>query len=345
MSEFNFVGKSYDAQITKHDPNAPLVYGKVWETASKQLVAELIWRYADQDENRPKCTVPCIFWQEGAKQVGTSRDNWNIHCRKNLFALHVRNAICAEVGLPPVEIKEQEIKQEAPKAYKKPVQTPTPVQQTSQVQTAPVQNAKVQELLNSRVQLRGDQKAQQQNAQASETTTIMPSVEIFTDGACSGNPGPGGWGVILRMGNHKKELSGGEASTTNNRMELLAGVEALKALKKPCDVVLTSDSKYLVKGATEWLNGWLKNGWKNSKGDPVANQELWEEIIPLLKTHHVKFNWVKGHAGHKENERCDELARKAIDQLRQQQATQYEEVYPDDVDYLPEYDDYPEEEG
>lgn len=345
MSEFNFVSKSYDAQITKLQEDAPVAYGKVWETASKQLVAELIWRYADQDKNRPKCTVPGIFWQQAARQVGTTHDNWNIKNRKNLFALYVRNAICADVGLQPIEIKEQEVKQQAPKAYKKQVQTQqtvqTTVQQAPQAQTVPAQNSKVQELLNSRVQLRGNAQAQQATAQAPETAT-MPSVEIFTDGACSGNPGPGGWGVILRMGSHEKELSGGEPSTTNNHMELRAGVEALKALKKPCNVVLTSDSKYLVQGATEWLAGWIKKGWKNSKGEPVANKELWEELIPLLKTHNVKFNWVKGHAGHPENERCDGLARKAIDQLRQQQTTQQDEVYPDDVDYLPDDDFYEE---
>lgn len=353
MAEFNFVGKVYDAQITKIQEDVPVAYGKVWEVTSQQLVAELIWRYGDQDVNRKACPVPGIFWQQAARQVGTTHDNWNIKNRKNLFALYVRNAICADVGLQPIEIKEQEVKQQAPKAYKKATpaqqpQTPVSVQQTPQ-QTAPVQNTKVQELLNSRVQLRGDVQAQQQQAaQAPETATI-PSVEIFTDGACSGNPGPGGWGVILRMGNHEKELSGGEPSTTNNCMELRAGVEALKALKKPCNVVLTSDSKYLVQGATEWLAGWIKKGWKNSKGEPVANKELWEELIPLLKKHSVKFNWVKGHAGHPENERCDELARKSIDQLRQQQVNQMGDdpnlydYLPDDDESFPEYD--PGEEG
>lgn len=351
MAEFNFVGKVYDAQITKLQEDAPVAYGKVWEKASTQLVAELIWRYADQDAQRKACAVPGIFWQEGAKVVGTTHDNWNIKNRKNLFALYVRNAICAKVGLQPVQIKEQEVPNQAPKAYKKPEQPQQTVQASvQQVPKATAQNSKVQELLNSRVQLRGNVQVQQQQAAPATKTTVVPSVEIFTDGACSGNPGPGGWGVILRMGNHERELNGGEPSTTNNCMELKAGVEALRALKKPCNVVLTSDSKYLVQGATEWLVGWIKKGWKNSKGDPVANQELWEEIIPLLKTHNVQFKWVKGHNGHPENERCDELARKAIDQLRQQQQQiQMEDdpnlydFLPDDDESFPEYD--PEEEG
>jgi ribonuclease HI len=138
-------------------------------------------------------------------------------------------------------------------------------------------------------------------------------VEIFCDGACSGNPGPGGYGAILRYGWHEKELSGAEAETTNNRMELSGAITALESLKRPCSVVLTSDSQYLVKGMTEWLDGWVKKGWKNSKKEPVLNQDLWERLLDLAKIHRIEWVWVRGHDGHPENERCDDLARKAIE--------------------------------
>lgn len=137
----------------------------------------------------------------------------------------------------------------------------------------------------------------------------MKQVEIFTDGACSGNPGPGGWGTVLRFGAHEKELSGGEANTTNNRMELTAVIEGLKALKEPCAVTLTTDSKYVCDSVTKrWVYGWKARGWKKSNGDPALNVDLWEQLLPLLEKHRVTFIWVKGHAGHPENERCDCLA-------------------------------------
>ncbi len=137
-------------------------------------------------------------------------------------------------------------------------------------------------------------------------------VEAFTDGACSGNPGPGGWGVLLRMGGHEKELCGGETNTTNQRMEMQAAIEALKALKKPCAITICSDSKYVIKGISEWIHGWKKNGWKNASKKPVSNQDLWQELDALVAQHDVRWKWVKGHAGHEENERADELARKGI---------------------------------
>ena len=137
----------------------------------------------------------------------------------------------------------------------------------------------------------------------------MKTVEIFTDGACSGNPGPGGWGAILRYGGKEKELSGGEKETTNNRMELTAAIMALRALKEPCKVVLTTDSKYLSDGiGLGWAEGWKKNGWRKADKKPALNVDLWEEILELFKKHDVTINWVKGHNGHSENERCDALA-------------------------------------
>lgn len=137
----------------------------------------------------------------------------------------------------------------------------------------------------------------------------MKQVEIFTDGACSGNPGPGGWGAILRYNGREKELSGGEHDTTNNRMELTAVIEALSCLKEPCRVTLTTDSKYVSDGiGLGWAASWQKNGWRKSDKKPALNPDLWEKLLELLKVHEVTINWVKGHAGHPENERCDQLA-------------------------------------
>ena len=134
-------------------------------------------------------------------------------------------------------------------------------------------------------------------------------VEIFTDGACSGNPGPGGWGAVLRYKENVRELSGGAAQTTNNRMELTAVIEALSALKEPCSVTLTSDSKYIIDAITKgWVYGWKKKGWIKSDKQPALNVDLWEKLLPLLEKHEVEFVWVKGHAGHPENERCDQMA-------------------------------------
>jgi len=136
----------------------------------------------------------------------------------------------------------------------------------------------------------------------------MKTVEIFTDGACKGNPGPGGWGALLRMGRHEKEMSGGDPATTNNRMELTAAIKALEALIEPCAVVLHSDSKYVLEGITKWVHGWQKNGWKNASKQPVRNADLWHELIAAAKPHQVEWVWVKGHSGHAENERVDALA-------------------------------------
>jgi ribonuclease HI len=136
----------------------------------------------------------------------------------------------------------------------------------------------------------------------------MKKIEIFTDGACKGNPGPGGWGALLRMGAHEKEMSGGDAATTNNRMELMAAIRALEALIEPCAVTLHSDSKYVLDGITKWVHGWQKNGWKNASKQPVRNADLWHELIAAAKPHKVEWVWVKGHNGHAENERADALA-------------------------------------
>ena len=138
---------------------------------------------------------------------------------------------------------------------------------------------------------------------------MLKYVEIFTDGACSGNPGPGGWGAILRYNGKEKELSGGENETTNNRMELTAAIKALSALKEPCKVRLVTDSKYVADGITQgWAESWQKNDWRKADKKPALNPDLWEELLKLLKIHDVTIDWVKGHAGHPENERCDQLA-------------------------------------
>ncbi|MDO8977007.1 ribonuclease HI [Reyranella sp.] len=145
-----------------------------------------------------------------------------------------------------------------------------------------------------------------------------PKVEIFTDGACSGNPGPGGWGTILRMGDKERELSGGDRATTNNRMELMAAIQGLEALKRPCQVRLFTDSVYVKDGVTKWIHGWKKNGWKTSDKKPVKNVELWQRLDAARAVHHVEWHWVKGHSGHPENERADALARGAIATIRTQ---------------------------
>ncbi|HEX2767755.1 MAG TPA: ribonuclease HI [Geobacteraceae bacterium] len=142
-------------------------------------------------------------------------------------------------------------------------------------------------------------------------------VNIFCDGACSGNPGVGGFGCILRYGGHEKELSGADGDTTNNRMEMTAAITALESLRRPCRVHLTTDSQYLVKGMTEWLPGWIRKNWINSKKEPVLNRDLWERLLALSNIHRIEWNWVRGHAGHPENERCDELARKALEEYRE----------------------------
>ena len=139
-----------------------------------------------------------------------------------------------------------------------------------------------------------------------------PDVLIFTDGACSGNPGPGGYGAILKFGEIVKEISGCEESTTNNRMELIAVIEAVTQLKRPCKLRIVTDSLYVVKGMTEWLPGWIKRNWINSQKKPVLNRDLWERLLKLCEPHMIEWEWVKGHKGHRENERCDELARQAI---------------------------------
>jgi ribonuclease HI len=136
----------------------------------------------------------------------------------------------------------------------------------------------------------------------------MKTVEIFTDGACKGNPGPGGWGAILRMGKHEKELSGSEPQTTNNRMEMTAVIKALEALIEPCEVKLHTDSKYVIDGITKWVAGWKRNGWKNASKQPVRNADLWHELIAAELRHKVDWIWVRGHDGHVENERADRLA-------------------------------------
>ena len=133
-------------------------------------------------------------------------------------------------------------------------------------------------------------------------------VELFTDGACLGNPGPGGWGALLRFGDREKELSGGEPLTTNNRMELMGAIAGLEALKRPCEVVLTTDSQYVKRGVEEWMARWRANGWRTSDRKPVKNQDLWERLSAAIASHRVQWHWVKGHAGHAENERVDRLA-------------------------------------
>ena len=144
---------------------------------------------------------------------------------------------------------------------------------------------------------------------------MVNPVEIFTDGACRGNPGPGGWGALLRYKGKERALQGAEARTTNNRMEMLAAISALEALRRRCDVILTTDSKYLRDGIKQWLPGWKKRGWKTASRKPVKNEDLWRRLDELVSKHSIDWRWVKGHSGHEENERVDRLAREAIDEM------------------------------
>jgi ribonuclease HI len=145
-----------------------------------------------------------------------------------------------------------------------------------------------------------------------EEAAGKPQVTVYTDGACAGNPGPGGWGVILIAGAHRKELSGGEPATTNNRMELMAAISALEALTKPAHVDMHTDSEYVQKGISAWIKGWKRNGWRTSARQPVKNAELWQRLDAAQTRHEVRWHWVRGHAGHTENERADELAREGM---------------------------------
>jgi ribonuclease HI len=148
------------------------------------------------------------------------------------------------------------------------------------------------------------------------TSSGKKVVEIFTDGACSGNPGPGGWGAILRYGGVDKELNGGEPATTNNRMEMMAAIMAIEAVKRPCEIHLHTDSEYLRQGITTWIHSWKARGWKTADKKPVKNVDLWQRLEAAIETHDVHWHWVKGHSGHVENERADELARLAIRQMK-----------------------------
>jgi ribonuclease HI len=149
-----------------------------------------------------------------------------------------------------------------------------------------------------------------------ESSGQITKVQVFTDGACRGNPGPGGWGALLRHNETVKELYGAERATTNNRMELMAAIQALESLKRPCEVTLTTDSQYVRKGITEWIDNWKRRGWKTADKKPVKNQDLWQRLEQATHKHKIHWKWIKGHSGHAENERADALANKAVDELR-----------------------------
>lgn len=144
---------------------------------------------------------------------------------------------------------------------------------------------------------------------------MSEAVDIYTDGACRGNPGPGGWGVVMRYNGHERELYGGEPETTNNRMELMAAIQALETLKRPCTVRLTTDSRYVQQGISEWLANWKRKGWKTASRKPVKNVDLWKRLDEAVRRHDIEWHWVRGHSGHPENERADELANRGIDEL------------------------------
>ncbi len=150
----------------------------------------------------------------------------------------------------------------------------------------------------------------------SQTESSLDIIEIFTDGACRGNPGPGGWGALMRFQGTEKQLCGAEQHTTNNRMELMAAIKALQSLKRPCRVSLTTDSQYVRQGITEWIGNWKKRGWKTAAKKPVKNDDLWRELDAVCETHEIEWHWVRGHTGHRENEMADALANQAIDEMQ-----------------------------
>ena len=154
------------------------------------------------------------------------------------------------------------------------------------------------------------------DALTAELPPELPKIELFTDGACRGNPGPGGWGTLIRMGAHEKELSGGESPSTNNRMELMAAIRGLEALTRPCRVTLFTDSTYVRDGITKWVHNWQRNGWRTADRKPVKNAELWQALVTATASHRIEWKWVKGHSGHPENDRVDALACAAADALR-----------------------------
>ena len=154
------------------------------------------------------------------------------------------------------------------------------------------------------------------NTPEKTTPDKITKVQVYTDGACRGNPGPGGWGVLLRYNDTEKELYGAERATTNNRMELMAAIQALESLKRACEVTLTTDSQYVRKGITEWIDNWKRRGWKTADKKPVKNQDLWQRVEQATHKHKIHWKWIKGHSGHAENERADALANKAVDELR-----------------------------
>ena len=155
-------------------------------------------------------------------------------------------------------------------------------------------------------------------------TQASEAVEIYTDGACRGNPGPGGWGAVLRYQGREREIYGAEPHTTNNRMELMAAIRALETLKRPCRVIISTDSQYLQKGVTKWLPNWIRRNWKTSAGKPVKNLDLWQRLLKALERHQVQWEWVRGHSGHPENERADALANRAIDEMLQRSSKRQE---------------------
>ena len=335
----DFKGKEYNIEVNKIEE--PMLYGKVW--FSQSMVAEILWRFKDQKGYGKKCDTPMVVWQSCAKDVGVSSDNWNIKERRNLFHWYVYNEVCELVGLQRIDLeaKEKELAQQAPKAYKKPIPTQqsqqtvqTPVQQVPQ---APVQNPVVQQLLNSRVQLRGT--AQQQTA--APVQKAMPKIKVWTDGSCLGNPGLGGWAAVFVIGSKCMPIWGSASDTTNNRMEVMALVEALEWLDRPCDIQIFLDSEYVRKIAVG----------ENKAG---KNSDLWDRYFKAVKRHNVSFEHVEAHQINpqsleaKLNNMADETARDAAEKqlpkpTREEAKAKMTEISEPEPDYYPDDEDYYEE--
>jgi len=314
---FDKHGESYTfilKQIVKDDNQKMILATMEWMA---QDVAHIKWATSKDAKGQLIYQLPCVSWVLPVAR--NTRATWVTDSGSQNVRHEVRNAIIAY--FKAAKGQDDPKKPEPPKPEKK-----------ADSKDAAADYA--QQLLAQAMTATSEVKEESKEADPpTGNYSTLPTVYLYTDGACSGNPGPGGWGAMLRMGSYEKEFSGAEEYSTNNRMELMGAIEGLKALKRPCHVILISDSSYLVKGITEWMDKWIDQGWKNSQGKDVANVELWKQLDELTQTHEVEAFWIKGHNGHPENERCDALAvaaREAI-AIQQEEETVYEDGTSDDL--------------
>lgn len=313
-------GESYTfilKQVIKDDNQKMIMAIMEWMA---QDVARIKWATTKDTKGQLIYKLPCVSWILPVAR--NTRATWVTDSSSQNVRNEVRNAIIAyfkAINKGQNDPKKPE-PPKAPEQHKKADSKDAAANYGQQLLTQAMATPEVKK----------ESKEANTSAWVDDNYSTLPTVYLYTDGACSGNPGPGGWGALLSMGEHEKEFSGAEEYSTNNRMELMGAIEGLKALKRPCHVILTSDSNYLVKGITEWIDKWIDQGWKNSQGKPVANVELWKQLDELTQTHEVEVFWIKGHTGHPENERCDALAVAAREAIAVQE-TVYEDGTSDDL--------------